>query len=125
MKKRIGMRAAAIVAVVMMVGISGSAFAGVDDVNVVPVEITETIQDAFAEYGISLETLQKSSAELTQAEKAALAAVFGDVEIRGWLNGLINGEMAPYIDDGTVARMRVGGRVYLIGTSASMDAYLE
>ena len=126
MKNRHGSRMVALVALVMALTVSGVAVAGVDDVTWAYVQITPAVEQAFAEYGIGIETLLKASNELTGSEKMALSAVFGDDDVRPWINGLVNAEMWEYVvDNTTVAQMRVGGRVYRIGTPDAFDALYD
>ena len=113
------------IALVMMVGVSGAVVAGVSDVNLVNVDIPESETAAFAEYGISLNTLLKSSSELTQAAHLQLQVIYSDSDLRGQFNGLINAAMSQYVDDETVAQMRVAGTLCRIGTPTSMDTLEE
>lgn len=77
------------------------------------VEIPDPVIEVYGEYGISAETLVKSFAELSWAEKAALLELQADEEIDPVLNGAIVSSLMAALPEGADAvRTRVAGTWY-------------
>lgn len=108
-KKRL---VAAVVGFAMIAGAAGLAAADTIEVGATPAMI-----EAYAAYGVDAETLMKDSEDLSAAERKALQAIYDNDDVRGAINGTVLSELwKSVVDDGTIATVKLAGRVYRVGT---------